>query len=122
MSKIRAISAILGVVIALGASVPLTLKLHRTMAGTPALAAKIEMVAERLDSKIIQDRMEKLQERMWAMEDRWGERFAVEKNRIHDTMEELLHFMTEEARSHYRELQREYEKLERQLREREDNE
>ena len=80
-----------------------------------AKASFAEQTAERLDEKIIQDRLDKLQERMWAMEDRWGERFAAEKNRIHDTLEELLHFMTKEARDHYRNLQAEYERLQDEL-------
>jgi hypothetical protein len=87
-----------------------------------AKAEEVVQIAKRLDNKIIQDRMEKLQERMWAMEDRWAERFFNEKNRTHDTLDELLHFMTEEARNHYRELQREYEKLERELKEQENEE
>ena len=51
------------------------------------------------------------------MEDRWGEKFAVEKNRIHDTLEELLHFMTAEARDQYRRLEKEYKELAARLKE-----
>ena len=85
--------------------------------GRYAKAVVVSQVSERLEKKIIQDRMEKIQERMWAMEDRWGAKFMAEKNRIHDSLEELLHFMTPEARDHYRELQKEYGELEKRLEE-----
>jgi len=104
-------------VAALAVAVPFTVGTIKQVVGVPALAAKVEMVSERLEQKIIQDRMDKLQERMWSMEDRWGEKFMVEKNRIHDTLDELLHFMTPEARDHYRRLWKEYEELEAELRE-----
>ena len=116
MTGWKNISLILGVVISLTVVVAKVANIDARY----AKAEEVAQVAKRLDNKIIQDRMEKLQERMWDMEDRWGERFAVEKNRIHDTLEELLQFMTEEARDHYRDLQREYEKLERKLKEQED--
>ena len=104
-------------VAALAVAVPFTVTVVKDAVGVSALAAKIEMVSERLETKIVQDRMDKIQERMWAMEDRWGEKFMVEKNRIHDTLDELLHFMTPEARDHYRRLQKEYDELETELRE-----
>ena len=77
-----------------------------------AKADVVSQVSDRLESKIDQDRMDDLQRRMWSLEDRWGERFIVKFNRIHDDMDELLHFMTPEAREHYRELEKEYKALE----------
>ena len=76
-----------------------------------AKSATVSQVSERLERKIDQDRLDDLQKRMWSIEDRWGERFIVEKNRIHDDMAELLQFMTPEARDHYRELEKEYKAL-----------
>ncbi len=80
-----------------------------------AKAAEVAMIAERLDNKIIQDRMDNIQERLWRMEDVWGERFSVQTNRIHDTLEELIHFMHEEARDMFRRLQKDYAALEKEL-------
>ena len=82
-----------------------------------AKAATVERVEDRLERKIINDRMDKLQERMWFMEDRWAEKFIVKFNRSHDSLSELLNFMTPEARDQYRLLQKEYAKLEKQLEE-----
>ena len=80
-----------------------------------AKANEVAMIAERLDQKIIQDRMESIQERMWKMEDKWAERFSIETGRIHDTLDELLHFMAPEARDQYRFLQYEYQELAKKL-------
>lgn len=76
-----------------------------------AKADQVRMIEQRLDQKILQDRMESIQERMWKMEDKWAERFSIETGRIHDTLEELLHYMTPEARDQYRFLQYEYQEL-----------
>jgi len=113
----RRIMAILALVIALGSVAGVLAKFDSRY----AKAATLSAVEDRLDEKIIQDRMEKLQERMWALEDRWATRFRVQYNRIHDTLDELVHFMTEEARAHYRALQAEYAKLEEQLKEEDDD-
>ena len=37
-----------------------------------ATSARLEMVELRLDQKIVQDRVQALQERMWKLEDRYG--------------------------------------------------
>lgn len=37
-----------------------------------ATSARVEMVELRLDQKIVQDRVQALQERMWKLEDRYG--------------------------------------------------
>ena len=76
-----------------------------------AKSAVVEQVSERLERKIDGDRMNDLQAKMWDMEDRWAERFQKKYDRIHDDMDELLHFMTKEDRARYRELEKEYEEL-----------
>lgn len=122
--NVKTISAALVLVLTVAAVIKLSGDTVRKAAGTEAIYERIDEVAEvavetakRLDDKIIQDRMDKIQERMWAMEDRWGEKFIAQNNRIHDTLEELLHFMTPEARDQYRQLQKDYEEYQRQLEE-----
>ncbi|RKX64535.1 MAG: hypothetical protein DRP42_06210 [Tenericutes bacterium] len=114
---IKKIMLILGLVAAIGTAVPLSIKASRWVAGTPALAARISVVEERLNNKIIQDRMDKLEERMWAMEDRWGEKYLAEHDKTHESVEELLQFMTKEAREHYRYLEKQYKELQKELEE-----
>ena len=85
------------------------------LAGVDSRYAKAEFAeqtAERLEQKIDGDRMDDLQAKMWSMEDRWAERFVAQYNRHHDDMDELLHFMTKEDRERYRELEKEYKRLE----------
>lgn len=59
--------------------------------------------------------MKDIRTHLWEIEDRWAEKFAVEKNRIHDSLDELVHFMTPEARADFRELQDEYADLQAEL-------
>lgn len=85
-----------------------------------ARADVVDSIRSDVDRHKVEVRMEKLQERMWAIEDRWADKFMAEKNRIHDSMEELLHFMTPEAREEYRRLEQEYEKLSAKMKETDD--
>lgn len=43
-----------------------------------ATSARMEMVELRLDQKIVEDRIQALQERMWKLEDRYGKDKAHE--------------------------------------------
>lgn len=43
-----------------------------------ATSARLEMVELRLDQKIVQDRVQALQERMWKLEDRYGKDKATQ--------------------------------------------
>jgi len=121
MSKVKSLSLILGLVLSMAAILPLSLKVHRSLAGTPALEQRIEEVAARLDGKIDSDRMKDLQSRMWTIERRWGEVFLAEKNYAHRTISELLQFMPEETATHYRELEAEYRELEERNRTKKDH-
>jgi len=76
-----------------------------------AKSAVVSQVADRLEKKIDGDRMNDLQAKMWAMEDRWAPRFEIKYERIHKDMDELLHIMTKEDRARYREMEKEYEYL-----------
>jgi len=92
------------------------------LAGVDARYAKAEFAeqtAERLERKIDNDRLDYLQAKMWAMEDRWSERFVAHYNRHHDDMDELLHYMTKEDRDRYRELEKEYNDLSEKQKEKE---
>ena len=80
-----------------------------------ARASYVQSVAERLDNKIIQDKMDNLQERMWKLEDRWTNIFWEKHLRLPESLEELLASMSEDARENYRALKAEYDKLEKQL-------
>lgn len=65
-----------------------------------AKASELELVSMRLDQKILNDRLYNLQNRVWAIEDRYGK--DVSK-------------MPENVRIEYRRLLREIEKIKRQL-------
>lgn len=64
-----------------------------------AKAKDLAYVEMRLDQKILSDRLYDLQQRLWMLEDRYGE----EKE------------MPEEVRTEYRKLKQEYESIKRQL-------
>jgi hypothetical protein len=120
IKMIKKIMMILALIAALGATIPLSIKASRLIAGTPALAARVSIVETRLNNHVDQERLDDLEARMWAMEERWGEKFIIQYNRIHDSMKELLLFMTPEASDHYRYLEKQYNKLLKQMEEDED--
>lgn len=75
MTSLKNISIVLGIVI----SLTVVMAKVSNIDARYAKAAEVEQIAKRLDNKIIQDRMEKIQERMWAMEDRWGKGLPLRK-------------------------------------------
>lgn len=69
-----------------------------------AQSADVQMIEQRLDQKIIQDKADNLQQRIWKLEDRFGS----EKN------------MKSEVKDVYRELKEDLKKLELKLKTSED--
>ena len=80
-----------------------------------AKASYVSEVEERLDVKIIQDKMASITERMWKIEDRWTDQFKEEFSRLPNSIDELKSYMNEDARDRYRELEEELIELEKQL-------
>jgi len=80
-----------------------------------AKASYVSEVEERLDVKIIQDKMASITERMWKIEDRWTDQFKEEFSRLPNSIDELKSYMNEDARDRYRELEEELNELEKQL-------
>ena len=111
MDKISNLHKIIAFVLILSAAAAFSKTTIRSVAGTPALEAKITAVAARLDEKITKDRMDALQERMWKIEDRWAERYKAEHGEPHKTLDALLAYMSEEDRDRHRELKKEYDAL-----------
>lgn len=64
-----------------------------------AQSADVQLIEQRLDEKIVQDRADNLQERIWKLEDRFGS----EKN------------MKQEVKEVYRQLKEDLKKLEQKL-------
>ena len=102
--------AIIGAVLMIASVVGVSYALKDTV----ATKAEVSAVSERLDNKILDDRIAALQERIWNMEDRWSERFFKRHDRYPATTEELVAFMSEEARGTYRDMVEELEALEEQ--------
>jgi hypothetical protein len=100
-------------------AIPFGLDMHKTLAGTPELEQKIELVSKRLDEKIDKDRMNAIQERMWALEAEWLKRFRIEHDRLPESMEELILYMPEKVRKEYRQLEEDLEELKAKNREKE---
>ena len=102
-------------IFALVTSIAAVVGIGATLDGRYAKAAVVSQVSERLEQKIIQDRMDRIQERLWNIEDREAERFVIKFNRIHDTLAELINFFTPETRDQWRRLEKEYAELEDKL-------
>jgi len=111
MSKLKLISAVFAVVIGLSTVVGVGARLD----GRYARASELSRVADDLDRHVIEVRMKVLQERLWAIEDRWTRIYKEDNGGIPRTLKELLDYMTPEARQQYRELQAEYDDMERAL-------
>jgi hypothetical protein len=79
-----------------------------------ARAERVVEVSDRLSMKIIQDRINAITEQMWKMEDRWQERYHKEHEE-YATHDELLAYMSEDARDTYRQLEEELEYLREEL-------
>jgi len=86
------------------------------------MSADIQTNKKEIERVEIKRRMLFLEERMWTTEDRWTEKFIVHYNRIPDSLSELLHFMTPEAKEGYREDEKEYRDLEEKLKKLDDKE
>jgi len=84
--SLKKISVILGLVISLTVIVGAGAKLDRRWAKTDQLV----MVAQRLDQKIIQDRINAIQERLWRLEDKYGNTIADMPETIRDQYRRLL--------------------------------
>ena len=95
--NLKKISIILGLVISLTVIVGAAAKLDGRWAKTEQLV----MVAQRLDQKIIQDRINAIQERLWRLEDKYGN---------------IIANMISTVRDQYRRLLKEMKDLEKQLR------
>ena len=76
-----------------------------------ATAEAVEVVAKDLERHKLEERRDAVQERIWKMEDVWGERFYDHHGRYYETIEELLAWMPQEARDQYRELVQELEEI-----------
>ena len=79
-----------------------------------AKAQDVVELSERLEAKLKADRIKAIQEEMWRMEDRWHKRFVEDKGRDPENMEEVITYMnikSEDAKTRYRELKTELEKL-----------
>lgn len=76
-----------------------------------ATAEAVERVAEDLERHKLEERRDAVQERIWKMEDVWGERFYAAHDRYYESLEELLAWMPQDARDQYRELVQELEQI-----------
>lgn len=75
----------------------------------------VSAVEERLNVKILQDRIDAVQERMWKIEDRWNDRFKKEHDRYPENKDELKAYMDKDTRDTYRDLEDELKGLEDEL-------
>ena len=91
MTKIR---NILGVVIATGAVIGLLFSFNAYV----AKAKDVRQLEIRLDQKIIQDRVDFLQEQVWKFEDRYGFKVSKMKEDIRDRHRRLIKAL-EDAKS-----------------------
>jgi len=105
-----------------------TFTIIKGLDGHYAKAAQLEEVKTDLEFVIeeqirtkIESRMKDIQARLWTLEDRWAERFLKQTGESHDTLEELKNFMTPEARSDFRQLEKEYADLQKELKKLEDD-
>ena len=84
--NLKKISIIIGLIISLTVLVGAGAKLDRRWAKADRLA----MVEQRLDQKIIQDRINAIQERLWRLEDKFGSIIASLPETIRDQYRRLL--------------------------------
>ena len=73
---------------------------------------EINYLSLRLDLKLIQDRMNNIDEQMYEMRKRTRKEFVEQHGRQPRNNEELIQNMSEEDRKKYRELEKEYRDLE----------
>ena len=84
--NLKKISVVLGLVISLTVIVGAGARLDRRW----AKADQLVMVAQRLDQKIIQDRINAIQERLWRLEDKYGNIIVDMASAIRDQYRRLL--------------------------------
>jgi len=80
-----------------------------------AKADVVSAVSERLDNKILRDRRDAIQERLWKLEDRHAEQFWADKGRAHKDIEELVAWMDQDSRDRWRRLVAALEEVEKEL-------
>jgi len=102
---------ILALVTSIAAVVGIGAKLDARFAKADVVSA----VSERLDNKILRDRRDAIQERLWKLEDRHAEGFWADKGRAHDDIEELVAWMTSASRDQWRRLVADLEEVEAEL-------
>lgn len=84
--NLKKISVILGLIISLTVIVGAGARLDRRW----AKAERLVMVEQRLDQKIIQDRINAIQERLWRLQDKYGDIVENMPEMIHDQYRRLL--------------------------------
>ena len=80
-----------------------------------ATKAEVTAVSERLDNKILSDRLAALQERLWQLQDRHSEQFFHAHLRYPVTMDELYAWLEPEARAQLRDIEARIAELVEQL-------
>ena len=70
-----------------------------------ATHAEVSKIDDKLLLYTIEQEIRAVQERMWTMEQRWGQQFRNEHGRWYRDIDELLAYMSPEARKEYQELQ-----------------
>jgi ABC-type phosphate transport system auxiliary subunit len=103
--------AVIGSILTIGAVVAL----GATVDGRYAKVQEVATVSERLERKILQDQIDFIQKQIWDLEDRWTERYLRENGDYHDSREELVAFMSEDARQRLRELEKQLTALQAKL-------
>ena len=93
------LAVVVGIITLLGGALGTAFTIDSRYAKTEEITSikdYVQQVDKRLELKILKDRANALQERMWKIEDRYGMEIAK---------------MTEEVREQYRELKKEYDDI-----------
>ena len=88
---------------------------YATAAEVGEVAEKVKKLTKEQRRHQIQVDMKDVRGRLWAMEDRWAEKYSAQTGHLYDSLEILKAFMTPEAREQFRALEVEYEDLEKEL-------
>ena len=102
-------------VLALVTSIAAVVGVGATLDARYAKSEVVAAVSERLDTKILRDRRDALQERIWKVEDRHTERFWADKGRAPNDIEELVAWMDTASRDQWRRLLAELARVEKEL-------